>query len=185
MHKLIFRVSPLDSVQFKVTAYAMTHWPKCTIIFTLIVTGARNNNNKIKKKKNMCAQRNSDQPACIRTVWSVSSLCAQWIAKYLKLLNSDSRKTLIILGGCPGWSESSLAAHVILLILSCSGSYVTWTTSSLFKVAHCPTSSWSTFPVSWTWPKIQIIKQTKTRRTHDYASATFFDRGAKHWNICI
>ena len=31
-------------------------------------------------------------------------------------------KTLIRLGGCPGWSESSLGAHVILLVLSCGGS---------------------------------------------------------------
>ena len=32
-------------------------------------------------------------------------------------------KTLIRLGGCPGWSESSLGAHAILLVLSCRGSY--------------------------------------------------------------
>ena len=30
---------------------------------------------------------------------------------------------LIRLGGCPGWSESWLAAHVILLVLSWCGSY--------------------------------------------------------------
>ena len=32
-------------------------------------------------------------------------------------------KTLIRLGGCPGWSESSLGAHAILLVLSLGGSY--------------------------------------------------------------
>ena len=32
-------------------------------------------------------------------------------------------KTLIRLGGCPGWSESSLGEQVILLVLSCCGSY--------------------------------------------------------------
>ena len=32
-------------------------------------------------------------------------------------------KTLIRLDGCPGWSESSLGAYVILLILWCCGSY--------------------------------------------------------------
>ena len=32
-------------------------------------------------------------------------------------------KTLIRLGGCPGWSESSLGAHVILLVLSWGGSF--------------------------------------------------------------
>ena len=31
-------------------------------------------------------------------------------------------KTLIRLGGCPGWSESSLGAHAILLVLSWGGS---------------------------------------------------------------
>ena len=33
-------------------------------------------------------------------------------------------KTLIRLGGCPGWSESSLDAQAILLVLSCRGSYL-------------------------------------------------------------
>ena len=33
-------------------------------------------------------------------------------------------KTLIRLGGCPGWSESSLGAHATLLVLSWSGSNV-------------------------------------------------------------
>ena len=32
-------------------------------------------------------------------------------------------KTLIRLGGCPGWSESSLGAHAILFVLSWGGSY--------------------------------------------------------------
>ena len=32
-------------------------------------------------------------------------------------------KTLIRLGGCPGWTESSLGAHIILLVLSWGGSY--------------------------------------------------------------
>ena len=33
-------------------------------------------------------------------------------------------ETLIRLGGCPGWSESSQGAHVILLVLSWGGSNV-------------------------------------------------------------
>ena len=32
-------------------------------------------------------------------------------------------KTLIRLGGCPGRSESSLGTQIILLVLSCHGSY--------------------------------------------------------------
>ena len=33
-------------------------------------------------------------------------------------------KALIRLGGCPGWSESSLGAQIIFLVLSCGGSFV-------------------------------------------------------------
>ena len=44
----------------------------------------------------------------IRPVWSKSLLCAQWVAKGSVLLQA---KTLIRLGGCTGWSESSLGAQ--------------------------------------------------------------------------
>ena len=40
-----------------------------------------------------------------------------------KLPIERTAKTLIRLGGCPGWSESSLGAHVILFVLSCCGSF--------------------------------------------------------------
>ena len=47
-------------------------------------------------------------------------------------------KTLIRLGGCPGWSESSLGAHSILLVLSCRGSYVLpWLIFYLYHYLHC------------------------------------------------
>ena len=39
-----------------------------------------------------------------------------------KLPREHTAKTLIRLGGCPGWSESSLGAQVMLLVLSCTGS---------------------------------------------------------------
>ena len=38
-------------------------------------------------------------------------------------------KTMIRLGWCPGWSESSLGAQVILLVLSCGGSYISHVTT--------------------------------------------------------
>ena len=46
----------------------------------------------------------------------------------------QTAKTLIRLGRCPGWSESSLGAHAILLVLSRGGSYncmihINWTSS--------------------------------------------------------
>ena len=40
------------------------------------------------------------------------------------LPTEHTAKTLIKLGGCPGWSESSLGMQVILLGLSCCGSYL-------------------------------------------------------------
>ena len=46
----------------------------------------------------------------IRPVWSESSLWAQWVAKGSlgPKLSSCGQRRLIRLGGCPGWSESSL-----------------------------------------------------------------------------
>ena len=35
----------------------------------------------------------------------------------------SAQRRLIRLGGCPGWSESSLGAHITLLVLSWGGSY--------------------------------------------------------------
>ena len=70
----------------------------------------------------------------IRPVWSESSLCVQLVAKDPSFLHADSedsdqtgrmpRLILIRLGRCPGWSESSLGAHAILLVLSWGGSYI-------------------------------------------------------------
>ena len=46
-------------------------------------------------------------------VLSESLLCTQWVAKDPSFLHAV----------CPGWSESWLGAHAILLVLSWSGSY--------------------------------------------------------------
>ena len=50
----------------------------------------------------------------IRTGWSESSLCAQWVAKDASLLHADSEDSDQI-GRMPGGSEFSLGAHAILL----------------------------------------------------------------------
>ena len=50
----------------------------------------------------------------IHPIWSDSSLCAQWVAKDQAFFMRTA-KTLIRLRGCPGWSESLLGAHAILL----------------------------------------------------------------------
>ena len=64
----------------------------------------------------------------IRQVWSESSLFA-WRSIGSWATPECTAKTLIRLGripirlcGCPGWSESSLGAHAILLVLSWDGS---------------------------------------------------------------
>ena len=60
-------------------------------------------------------------------VWSESSLCSQWVAKDLSFLhadNKDSDQTGSL--ACPGSSESSLDAQIILLVLSWGGSYGLW-----------------------------------------------------------
>ena len=49
-----------------------------------------------------------------------SSLCTQWVAK----LSSCGQRRLFRLGGCPGWSESSLGARAILLVLSWGSSNI-------------------------------------------------------------
>ena len=59
----------------------------------------------------------------IRLVWSKSSQCAQWVAED-PMFFMRTAKTLIRLGGCPGWFVSSLSAMVILLVLSCGGSCI-------------------------------------------------------------
>ena len=46
----------------------------------------------------------------IRPVWSVSSLCIQWVAKDPNFIHADSEDSDQT-GGCPGWSESSLGAQ--------------------------------------------------------------------------
>ena len=58
----------------------------------------------------MCAQQR------LRSAWSESSLCAQ--AFFM-----GTAKCLIRLGGCQGWSESSVGARAILLVLSWGGSF--------------------------------------------------------------
>ena len=56
----------------------------------------------------------------IRPVWSVFAVRS--VGSLGPELSSCGQQTLIRLGGCPGWSESSLGAHVILLVLSLGGS---------------------------------------------------------------
>ena len=59
----------------------------------------------------------------IRPVWSESSLCAQWLAKDLSFLhadNEDSDQT----GRMPRMIWVFAGRTLILLVLSCRGSYI-------------------------------------------------------------
>ena len=93
------------------------------------------------QKRGMCAHWR------LRSAWASaqseqSSLCAQWVAKDPRFLRADS--------GCPGWSESSLGAHAILLVLSWGGSFdivfLKYTLFSFFDLSKasqlCSSSNW-------------------------------------------
>ena len=66
------------------------------------------------------------RPAKIRSAWVSSKSCL-----HLRCLHEEAlgplltiectSKTQIRLGRCPGWSESSVSTHAILLVLSCWG----------------------------------------------------------------
>ena len=59
-----------------------------------------------------------------RPAWSVFAIHPKrvWILSY----SYSAQRRLIRLVGCPGWSESSLCVHIILLVLSCRGSIFFW-----------------------------------------------------------
>ena len=73
------------------------------------------------QQNDLCAQRR------LRSVWASaqsdqSQSCPPEAKLGPKLPTERTAKTLIRLGGCPGWSESSLGTKVILLVLSWDGS---------------------------------------------------------------
>ena len=92
------------------------------------------------------AWQNQQYDLCIqwllRLAWASPSLISfhclheKALGPWLPL--ERTAKTLIRLGGCPGWSESSLGAH-ILLVLSCFSSLV-W-----FQVCHANPSERARF----------------------------------------
>ena len=71
------------------------------------------------------------QPSLIR-IFAVRMKKA-WVLSYP---NELTAKTLIRLGGCPGWSESSLGAHFSLLVLSQGSSFVFVFISLKYKEIH-------------------------------------------------
>ena len=79
----------------------------------------------------------------IHPVWS-SLRCLHEESLGPELPIECTAKTLIRLGGCPGWSESSLGAHVSMLVLSRGGScddshllvYAVWVLKVSLTVSH-------------------------------------------------
>ena len=82
-----------------------------------------------KTNKMTCAQRR------FRSAWASAHLASlppslislrclheEALGHWLPIIRTA--KTLIRLGGCPGWSESLLGAQVVLLVLSCGGSII-------------------------------------------------------------
>ena len=76
-----------------------------------------------KTNKMTCApSEDSDQPGHPPSLISLHCLHEEAVGPWLPI--ERLAKTLIRLGGCPGWSESLLGAYAILLVLSWGGSYV-------------------------------------------------------------
>ena len=59
----------------------------------------------------------------IHPVWSESLLCTQWVAKDSSFLHADS-EDWSDWADASSWSESSLGAHAILLVLSWGGKII-------------------------------------------------------------
>ena len=74
---------------------------------------------------------------------SLHSVCLKrnWVLIY----TLSAQRRLIRLGGCPGWSESSLGTKVILLVLSWGGSKCVFLESTY--AAHIHFITFFTFPI--------------------------------------
>ena len=112
------------------------------------------------KQNDTCAQRR------LKTVWASAvwseSYCAVWVANDLNFRQSDG--ALVRLGGCPGWSESSLYAQVILLFgaadhfVTKTASLFLITSSKLRTFEHCGLPLNFTFEwVHCNWLKYQML----------------------------
>ena len=80
-----------------------------------------------KTNKMVCAPReDSYQPGHLPSLIRVLAVCMKkpWVLSY----PLSAQRRLIILGRCPGWSESSLGAQIILLVLSWDGSVMLYQT---------------------------------------------------------
>ena len=99
------------------------HW-RLTVMFAYltIIEPHRDKTNKM-----ACApSEDSDQPGHPPSVSRVFPVRL----KKARILSYPLRaQRMLTLGGCPGWSESSLGAHAILLVLSWGGSFYTFSSN--------------------------------------------------------
>ena len=88
------------------------------VIYRFLFELPHNKTNKLSCAPSKDSDQHGHSPSLIR-VFAVRMKKA-WVLSYP--LSTQWR--LIRLGGCPGWSESSLGAYTILLVLTWGGSYV-------------------------------------------------------------
>ena len=95
-------------------------WPRAGICAKIIKRTASRQN----QQNDMCAQR------WLRSAWASPSLirvfAVRSVGSWGSSVSSCGQRRLLRLSGCPGWSESSLGAHAILLVLSWGGSNSFW-----------------------------------------------------------
>ena len=134
-----------------------------------------------------CAPAKSQISLGIRAVRLESSLCAQWVAKDPSFLMRTA-KTLIRLGGCPGWSESSLGTQSIFVgfvmrwfkCFSNTFKCVPWDPMVMHMLIYLYTYSFSTFSFNTVTNSANpsFVKHDK-RHTRSFWSLTFITLNRK------
>ena len=112
----------------------------------------------------LCMTKPTKSPVCpaktrislhIRPVWSVFAVHSRTQGFFMQTVKTDQTR------GCPGWSESLLGAQVILLVLSCCGSYGiykwVWYSNNIFpwetflERSGKEVSNWYQNPLRWNY----------------------------------
>ena len=128
------------------------------------------------QQNDLCAQRR------LRSAWASaqsdqSQHCPPEAKLSPKLPIERTAKTLIRLGGCPGWSESSLGTKVILLVLSWGGSKClkqNWVLSYPLSAQRRLWSDWVILLVlSWGGSKCFFLESTYAAHIHFITFFTF------------
>ena len=114
-----------------------------------------------------CApSEDSDQPGHLPSLIRVVTVhsMGSWRPK----LSSCGQRRLIRLGGCPGWSESLLGAHTILLVLSRGGSNI----HRLLNL-YCEIFGTSSYGERRTSLRVRLRHMNECRIFHNINSITF------------